>query len=387
MHTNPIVEPEAPKETEVPKVDKAEEKERVGTCGEWAFNKYYKNSLLINFAAAILLAFAAPSVGLALAPDITAKWVAVIFIFILTGISLKTKALVKAFSNLKFNAAVQLFNLGILTIIVYYVSRVVISWGLSKSLGDGMVICAALPMTVNMVIVLTSAANGDEAAAVFNSAFGNFIGIFITPAWVLLLLGSSADIEFLPVILKLVYKVIIPLAFGQMLQRTKVKAFYAKYKPKIKKGQEACLTFIVYCVFCKTFKNGSEASVSDIFVMIGMQTFLLLAFKSFAWIYMAVLFQEEPELRVMGLFGCVHKTVAVGVPMLQAMFEGNPKLGMYTLPLLIWHPLQLLIGTIAAPHLAAWVDKRVAENEAKKKGESGRQIEMGMAQIATTSSV
>ena len=166
MHTNPIVEPEAPKETEVPKVDKAEEKERVGTCGEWAFNKYYKNSLLINFAAAILLAFAAPSVGLALAPDITAKWVAVIFIFILTGISLKTKALVKAFSNLKFNAAVQLFNLGILTIIVYYVSRLAISWGLSRSLGDGMVICAALPMTVNMVIVLTSAANGDEAAAV-----------------------------------------------------------------------------------------------------------------------------------------------------------------------------------------------------------------------------
>ena len=60
----------------------------------------------------------------------------------------------------------QLFNLGILTIIVYYVSRLAISWGLSRSLGDGMVICAALPMTVNMVIVLTSAANGDEAAAV-----------------------------------------------------------------------------------------------------------------------------------------------------------------------------------------------------------------------------
>ena len=219
------------------------------------------------------------------------------------------------------------------------------------------------------------------AQQVFNSAFGNFIGIFVTPAWVLLLLGSSADIEFLPVILKLVYRVIVPLAFGQMLQRTRVKAFYAKHKPRIKKGQEACLTFIVYCVFCKTFKNGSEASVSDIFLMIGMQTFLLLAFKSLAWTYMAVLFRGEPELRVMGLFGCVHKTVAVGVPMLQAMFEGNPKLGMYTLPLLVWHPLQLLIGTIAAPHLAAWVDKQVAatdEAKEKKKGSgSGGELELG----------
>ena len=164
---------EAAKETESPQAEEAaaaeeeeEEEERAETCGERAFKKYYANSLLINFAVAILLAFAAPSVGLALAPDITAKWIAVILIFILTGISLKTEALVKAFTNLKFNAAVQLFNLGILTIIVYYVSRLAISWGLSRSLGDGMVICAALPMTVNMVIVLTSAANGDEAAAV-----------------------------------------------------------------------------------------------------------------------------------------------------------------------------------------------------------------------------
>ena len=62
----------------------------------------------------------------------------------------------------------------------------------------------------------------------------------------------------------------------------------------------------------------------------------------------------------------------MGVPMLQAMFEGNTKLGMYTLPLLIWHPLQLLIGTIAAPHLAAWVDKQVAATDEAKEKKKGR---------------
>ena len=63
-----------------------------------------------NFAVAILLAFAAPSVGLALAPDITAKWIAVILIFILTGISLKTEALVESFHEFEVQcrrAAVQ----------------------------------------------------------------------------------------------------------------------------------------------------------------------------------------------------------------------------------------------------------------------------------------
>ena len=57
--------------------------------------------------------------------------------------------------------------------------------------------------------------------------------------------------------------------------------------------------------------------------------------------------------------------------MLQAMFEGNPKLGMYTLPLLVWHPLQLLIGTALAPRLATWVDKEVVEGEIKNMGDNG----------------
>ena len=53
------------------------------------FEKYYNNSLLVNFAVAILLAFAKPSIGLALRPDITAKWIAVVLIFVMyTALSL-----------------------------------------------------------------------------------------------------------------------------------------------------------------------------------------------------------------------------------------------------------------------------------------------------------
>ena len=49
------------------------------------------------------------------------------------------------------------------------------------------------------------------------------------------------------------------------------------------------------------------------------------------------------------------KTVAMGIPLLQAMFDGDENLGMYCLPLLIWHPAQLLIGSWAAPHIRAWL--------------------------------
>jgi sodium/bile acid cotransporter 7 len=58
----------------------------------------------------------------------------------------------------------------------------------------------------------------------------------------------------------------------------------------------------------------------------------------------------------MGLFGCTHKTVAIGVPLINAIYEGSPYIGVYTLPLLIWHPMQLVVGTILAPRLAKWVE-------------------------------
>ena len=73
-----------------------------------------------------------------------------------------------------------------------------------------------------------------------------------------------------------------------------------------------------------------------------------------------LLFPNDPQLRVMGLFGCTHKTVAIGVPLINAIYEDNEAVGLYTLPLLIWHPMQLVIGTFLVPRLAAFVK---AENE------------------------
>lgn len=43
------------------------------------------------------------------------------------------------------------------------------------------------------------------------------------------------------------------------------------------------------------------------------------------------------------------------VPLINAIYEDNPLVGMYTLPLLIWHPMQLVLGTAVAPHVAAYV--------------------------------
>ena len=220
-------------------------------------------------------------------------------------------------------------------------------------------------MTVNMVIVLTATAGGDEAAAIFNSALGNLLGIFVTPAWVLALLGERTDIDFASVVLKLVLRVMLPVFVGQVLQFQfpRVKQFATKHKPRFKVVQELCLKFIVYTVFCHTFAEGAAATAGEVGLVVLLQVLLLLATKAAAWQYMALLFPlaNDRPLRVMGWFGCVHKTVAMGIPLLQAMFGGNAKLGMYCLPLLVWHPAQLFIGSWAAPRARAWLGEKTAD--------------------------
>ena len=85
---------------------------------------------------------------------------------------------------------------------------------LSKDLTTGMVIAASLPMTVNMVIVMTKASGGDEACALINASMGNLLGVFATPALLLLFLGKSSNIDFGEVVLKLCYRVLLPIIFG-----------------------------------------------------------------------------------------------------------------------------------------------------------------------------
>ena len=42
--------------------------------------------------------------------------------------------------------------------------------------------------------------------------------------------------------------------------------------------------------------------------------------------------------------------------MINAIYETDPNIGLLTLPLLIWHPMQLLMGSLIAPRIGVWCD-------------------------------
>ena len=54
---------------------------------------------------------------------------------------------------------------------------------------------------------------------------------------------------------------------------------------------------------------------------------------------------------------------------MNTIFEDHPDLGLFLLPLLVWHPLQLLLGNLMLDRLTAWV--RADPNQSpSRKGEA-----------------
>jgi len=331
----------------------------------WDF--YETNEFLILVVIAICLARAYPPLGAEyLKPKITAGWIAVILIFLMAGLALRTEEFVKAFQQIYFNAFVQLYNFGFISACVFGFSRLIITLGaISKELGDGLAICGCLPITVNMCVVLTKAAGGDEAAAIFNTAFANMIGIFISPLLIVLYIGVQGGVDTAKTFQDLSIKVLLPLFVGQVLQKTSklVIRFVKKFKKYFLRGQEYCLVFILYTTFCKTFAGNKRTKFTEILWMILFVFILLMFFTILAWNILKIMIPDKPKLRVMGLFGCTHKTIAVGVPLITSIYSNSPNLGIYTLPLLIWYPMQLIIGTFLVPKFRIFL-----KNEAERLG-------------------
>ena len=69
----------------------------------------------------------------------------------------------------------------------------------------------------------------------------------------------------------------------------------------------------------------------------------------------------------------------MGVPLIGSIYEGNPSVGLYTLPLLVWYPMQLFVGSLITPQVAAYVDRQEAiiAEKAKQKvvAEAGSAVE------------
>lgn len=143
----------------------------------------------------------------------------------------------------------------------------------------------------------------------------SLLSVVISPMLILYYIGTKTEINLPSVVIKLLLRVLLPMVVGQGLQyyTPSVVTYIEHHLAKFKAAQEYALIYIVYTVFCKTFQQTIDgAGIWDILKMAVFQFALLCLMFLVAWLVLKVFFYNEPRLRVMGLYGCVQKSAAVG---------------------------------------------------------------------------
>jgi sodium/bile acid cotransporter 7 len=96
------------------------------------------------------------------------------------------------------------------------------------------------------------------------------------------------------------------------------------YAREVKKSQIYALVFIVYTVFCTTFIDGTLCGHEQHRLGILPTNTHCSCSHGLAWFSLKVLFPNKPKLRVMDCLECTDKTISVGAPLINAMYEdGN----------------------------------------------------------------
>ncbi|MEY2880328.1 MAG: hypothetical protein RLZZ15_2708 [Verrucomicrobiota bacterium] len=306
---------------------------------------------LISMAGATLLAWLAPGPGAAggwLHPELLTK-AGVALIFFLHGVALSFGAMRAGVLNWRLHVVVQACTFLVFPLLALAINAL-LGDAVAPELRLGLFFLCALPSTVSSSVAMTATARGNVAGAVFNATLSSLLGIFLTPLWVAWVARTSgAPVPIGPVIVDLFRWLVLPLAVGQALHPW-LGAWVARHKPRLSLVDRGTILLLVYTSFCDSFKQGvwSGHGVGQL-LLIGVACAGLLAVALAATTAVARAWRFERADEIAAILCGSKKTLASGVPMAKLIFGTHPALGLILLPIMIYHPIQLIVcGLLAA---------------------------------------
>jgi solute carrier family 10 (sodium/bile acid cotransporter), member 7 len=313
---------------------------------------------LIGMVAAVVLARAFPGPGAHggwLQPELLNK-AGVALIFFLHGVALSFAALKAGTLRWPVHLVVQGATFLLFPVLGIVLLAFTGSW-MSAELALGFFFLCALPSTVSSSVAMTAAARGSVPVAVFNATLSSLIGVVVTPLWMSWRLHTEG--EGLPlgkVIVDLLLWLVLPLVLGQ-LARPWLAEWAKRNKPFIHVVDRVTILVIIYTSFCDSIIRGVWSGQ-------GVRAVLTAVAGALVLFYVVMFIVERvcklagfntPE-RIAAVFCGSKKTIASGVPMAQLIFGADPRLGIILLPLMIYHPLQLVICGVLAGRWARRAD-------------------------------
>jgi sodium/bile acid cotransporter 7 len=279
--------------------------------------------------------------------------VGVTLIFFFYGLRLEPAKLLAGLGHWKMYVLIQtttflIFPLLILVLRTLFYAPGYDLWWL------GVFYLAALPSTVSSSVVMVSISGGNISAAIFNASISSLLGIFLTPLWMNLFVSSSALLtsDLSSVILNLCLQVLLPVMAGIVLHR-RIGFLAERFKTQLRYFDQAIILLIVFRAFCDSFLNRmfERYSLPELLVLAALMLmlfFVMLIFMQMLSVWMGL----SREDRITVIFCGSKKSLVQGAVMGQVLFPEAAVLGIMLLPLMLYHALQLLAGSILAQRIA-----------------------------------
>ncbi len=218
-------------------------------------------------------------------------------------------------------------------------------------LWKGVLFACALPSTVQSSIALTSIAEGNVAAAICSATMSSLVGIVLSPLLFSVMSRLHGGGINANGIWQVIVQLLVPFAVGH-LSRPWIGAWAARNRSILTVTDRSSILLVVYTAFSAAVVHGvwHQVPAATLGILGGVMALLLaggLLMTTMGGHAMAL--QRADEIAV--VFCGSQKSLVVGVPMASALL-GSASVGPLLLPIMIYHPLQLVV--------CAWLARRYA---------------------------
>ena len=308
---------------------------------------------MLLLAVMILLAYWIPGVEHIIPLDLIST-IGISGIFFFYGLKLSPQKMKEGLSNWRLHMLVQLstFMVFPLLVMVFYPF---IQTESHRTLWLAVFFLAALPSTVSSSVVMVSLAKGNIPGAIFNASISGLIGILVTPLWIGLFMKASQEASFHlgETFLELIIKILLPVIAGLLLHRY-WGDFANRHKKQLTMFDKAVILIIVYKSFSHSFSSGIFQSISAgelMAVGAGVITLFFIVYLFIYFVSKKLSFNQEDT--IVALFCGSKKSLVHGSVFSSVLFSGIASAGIFLVPIMIYHAIQLFIISIIAQRYGA----------------------------------
>lgn len=277
--------------------------------------------------------------------------IAVAMLFFLQGARLSRESMLSGLTNWKLHAAITGATF-VLFPVMGSVLIALVPHALDRTLAVGVLFLCALPSSVQSSIALTAIARGNVAGAVCAATASSLLGMAITPLLFCFMSHAHGSSFAMSNMWQVLAQLLLPFVAGHLLE-PRIGSWVARNRKFLAITDRGSILVVVYTAFSAAVVHGIWQQVPP--MMLSAVAVIV------ATLLGAALLLTSAGARAYGLghadevaavFCGSQKSLVAGIPIASVLFAG-PALGPVVLPIMIYHPLQLVVCALLARRYAS----------------------------------